>query len=199
MAPTPFTRLQIFIKLNTASIFRNWLITYKWLKYNFFPKNNSNIKYIKKLILKFPLAIKWNKRNTIYLPTWSNWKKKKKARYIYTISRHWAMSHMGEWSRRWETNEVRPVTAPAYCLEFPGLSHSSEWENGAEAWQTLWVEKRKQRVLETLWLEFTGKGRATKKDNPRDLQRILLEYSVHAHDIINYLRAERKTTWTERK
>lgn len=47
MAPTPSIPLQISTNLYTASMFRNWL-THKWLKYNFFSENNSDIKYMKK-------------------------------------------------------------------------------------------------------------------------------------------------------
>lgn len=118
--------------------------------------------------------------------------------YETTISRHWLLSRAGWWSLR--DSDLWALWFPQLTAlsEFP--SHGIERENPAEAWQMPWIEERELRVLEIRWLEFTGKERATKKENPRDLLRLLFNKgSANAYDVTNYLRAGRKTIWTDER
>ena len=91
---------------------------------------------------------------------------------------------------RWATIEVNSTNDSAYCRERVFICSAGQKAPG-EAWQTPCIEKVQLSVLEAPWLQFTGrctgKERATKKENPRDVQRVLLEYttedrSMHVDD-----------------
>lgn len=80
-------------------------------------------------------------------------------------------------SEGWEPNKVSPVIAQAYCLE----RVYRPWSRiGEPRWSLVdflsWTEEAESSgdTTDRVHRSSTGKERATKKENPRGLQRVLI-------------------------